>query len=109
MRLYARLHLVNRHRPPINVIVSCVPGPRTPARVARRHARRRSTRSGPIIEGTALNVTAWSYVDRLYVGTLVCPDLVPDPHAIARGLHDALAELVAAADVASVARTGMGG
>ena len=108
VRLYARLHLVNRHRPPVNVIVSCVPGPG--ARLAWPGGTLEAIYSvGPIIEGTALNVTAWSYVDRLCVATLVCPDLVSDPHAIARGLHDALAELMAAADVASVARTGMGG
>ena len=95
MRLYARLHLVNRHRPPINVIVSCVPGPRT--RLAWPGGTLAAIYSvGPLVEGTALNVTAWSYVERLYVGTLTCPDLIEDPHAIASGLHDALAELVRA-------------
>jgi diacylglycerol O-acyltransferase len=107
VRLYARLHLVNRHRPPVNLIVSCVPGPR--ARLAWPGGTLEAIYSvGPIIEGAALNVTAWTYVDRLFVGTLVCPDLVPDPHVIAGGLHRALAELMAAGDVASVAhaRTG---
>jgi diacylglycerol O-acyltransferase len=108
MRLYAGLHLVNRHRPPVNVIVSCVPGPRT--QLAWPGGTLEAIYSvGPVIEGTAVNVTAWSYVDRLCVGILTCPDLVPDPHAIARGLHDALAELVAAAGDVPVERTGSGG
>jgi hypothetical protein len=96
MRLYAASHLVNRHRPPINVIVSCVPGPRV--ELAWPGGTLEAIYSvGPIIEGTALNFTAWSYVDRLCVGTLVCPDLIPDPHRLVAGLHDALAELVGAA------------
>ena len=96
MRLYAGLHLVNRHRPPVNVIVSCVPGPR--AELGWPGGTLEAIYSvGPLIEGTAINVTAWSYVDRLCVGTLTCPDIVPDPHALAAGMHDALAELVAAA------------
>jgi WS/DGAT/MGAT family acyltransferase len=101
MRLYAGLHLVDRHRPPVNVIVSCVPGPRS--QLAWSGGTLEAIYSvGPIIEGTALNVTAWTYVDRLCVGTLTCPDLLPDPHAIALGLHDALAELVAVAEAVPV-------
>ena len=53
----------------------------------------------------AVNVTAWSYVDALCIGTLTCPDLVPDPAAIADGLHDALAELVRAAAASGGERT----
>jgi WS/DGAT/MGAT family acyltransferase len=97
MRLYARLHLVNRHRPPINVIVSSVPGPRTTL-VWPGGTLETIYSVGPLIEGTALNVTAWSYVDRLYVGTLTCPDLIAAPHEIASGLHEALDELVRAAE-----------
>ena len=97
MQLYARLHLVDRHRPPINVIVSSVPGPRTT--LAWPGGTLEAIYSvGPIIEGAAVNVTAWSYVDALCVGTLTCPDLVPDPQVIASGLHDALAELLRAAE-----------
>lgn len=97
MRSYARLHLVDRHRPPVNVIVSSVPGPRSP--LAWSGGTLEAIYSvGPVIEGTGLNVTAWSYVDALHVGTLVCPDLVPDPHAVPRGLHAALAELTQAAN-----------
>lgn len=96
MRLYTRLHLVRRHAPPINVIVSSVPGPRVP--LAWPGGALEAIYSvGPLIEGAALNVTAWSYVDRLCVGALTCPDLVPDPQAITDGLHAALAELVTAA------------
>ncbi len=96
MRLYSRLRLANRHAPPVNVIVSCVPGPRVP--LAWPGGRLEAIYSvGPVIEGAGVNVTAWSYVDRLCVGVLTCPDLVPEPREIADGLQDALAELLGAA------------
>jgi len=96
MRFYAASHIVNAHRPPINVIVSCVPGPRSELAWP-GGALEAISSVGPLIEGVALNFTAWSYVDRLCVGTLVCPDVVPDPDHIVGGLHEALAELVRAA------------
>jgi diacylglycerol O-acyltransferase len=95
MRTYSRWRLADRHRPPINVIVSCVPGPR--AQLGWAGGTLEALYSvGPIVEGAALNVTAWSYVDRLCVGVLCCPDLLPDPHVIADGLRAELATLVAA-------------
>jgi WS/DGAT/MGAT family acyltransferase len=95
MRLYSRLRLADRHRPAVNVIVSCVPGPAHP--LGWPGGRLEAIYSvGPVIEGAAINVTAWSYADRLCVGVLTCPDLVPDPHALAAGLHRALGRLRAA-------------
>jgi diacylglycerol O-acyltransferase len=93
MRAYSRLHLADRHPPPINVIVSCVPGPKT--RLGWPGGTLEAVYSvGPVIEGTGLNVTAWTYVDRLCVGILTCPDLLASPHEVAHGLHVALAELL---------------
>src|SRR5262245_48076895 len=105
MRLYAGLHVVNHHRPPVNVIVSCVPGPR--AELGWPGGTIEAIYSvGPIIEGTALNFTAWTYVDRLCVGALTCPDVIPDLPAIVEGLHDALADLVVAAAATGVRGSG---
>jgi WS/DGAT/MGAT family acyltransferase len=102
LRLYSRLRLADRHRPAVNVIVSSVPGPRV--RLGWPGGELEAIYSvGPIVEGAALNVTAWSYVDRLCIGVLTCPDLVPEPQAIAAGLHAALDELVAAAGRATPA------
>jgi len=92
MRFYSRQRLADRHRPPINVIVSSVPGPRTPLEWSSgRLAAIFSV--GPIIEGAALNVTAWSYADQLHVGVLACPDLVPNVSEIAGGLSRELGRL----------------
>ncbi len=92
MRLTSWLRLAERARQPINLVVSCVAGPREP--LFWETARLEAIWSvGPLVEGAGLNVTAWSYVDRLYVGVLACPDLIADPHEIAEGLGAALVEL----------------
>jgi WS/DGAT/MGAT family acyltransferase len=96
MRLYSRWRLADRHAPPVNVIISCVPGPRIPLRWP--GGRLEAIYSvGPIIEGVGLNVTAWSYIDRLCVGVLACPRFLPDPGDLAERLHVELTELAALA------------
>jgi diacylglycerol O-acyltransferase len=94
MRFYARWRLADRHAPPVNVIVSCVPGPRVPLRWPGGSLEAIYS-VGPIIEGVGLNVTAWSYVDRLCVGLLACPRLLPNPGDVAGRLETELEALVA--------------
>ncbi len=98
MRTYSRLHLADRHRPPINLVVSNVPGPSAPLYVA--GARLGGIWSvGPILEGIGLNITMWSYLDDLNVGMVACPDAMPDLWSLADLLPAALDELVTAAGV----------
>jgi WS/DGAT/MGAT family acyltransferase len=86
--------LANHVRPPLNVILSNVPGPREP--IAFGPIELEAIYSvGPILEGIGCNITAWSYVDRLHVAVLGCPRSVPDPWSLADRLEGALAELVA--------------
>ena len=100
MRLYSRLGLAERHRPPINVIVSNVPGPRDPLYIA--GARLAGIWSvGPILEGIGLNVTVWSYRSALHVGVLGCREHWDDVHVVTDGMAHALDELVARARVRS--------
>jgi diacylglycerol O-acyltransferase len=99
MRLYSRLRLADRHRPPINLVISNVPGPRQPLHIA--GGRLLDLYSmGPILEGIGLNVTVWSYVDRLGFGLVACRETMPDLWDLADHLHDALAELRKAAQAA---------
>ena len=91
-RAYSRLRLADRHRPPINLIVSNVPGPTSPLFVA--GARLVGIWSmGPILENIGLNITVWSYLDQLNFGLVACPHAVPDLRELAAQLHDALEEL----------------
>ena len=93
MRQYSRYGLAERVRPPINVVVSNVPGPREPLYVA--GARMEGIYSvGPILEGIGLNVTVWSYCDQLNVGVIACREHIADPHEITDGMAAALDELL---------------
>lgn len=93
MRLYSRVRGADRVPPPINLVVSNVPGPREPLVVA--GARLDDLFSvGPVLEGIGLNITAWSYLDRINVSLLACPDSLPDLRAVAACFPAALAELL---------------
>jgi WS/DGAT/MGAT family acyltransferase len=82
-------------RPTFNVIVSNVRGPEP-----------LFFDGAPILEiislgelamGLGLNLTGWSYGDRMIVGGVACPEHVPDLWHLTDGLPAALAELIAAA------------
>ncbi len=94
MRTYGRLRLADHHPPPINLVVSNVPGPREPLYVA--GGRMEGIWSvGPILEGIGMNVTVWSYCDDLNVGVIACREHIKDPHEITDGMAEALRDLVA--------------
>jgi diacylglycerol O-acyltransferase len=96
-RLYSRFRLAERHRPPINLVISNVPGPPRPLYVA--GAKLLSIYSmGPILENIGLNITVWSYLDQMNFGIVACRETLPDLRVLATSLHDALAELHKAAD-----------
>ncbi len=97
MRLYARTHLADRHRPIFNLTISNVPGPPFPLWSAGAKMVANFP-LGPIFDGAALNMTVMSYQDRLDFGIQTCPDVIDDAWALADGLHEALAELLAAVD-----------
>lgn len=93
MRWYSRIRGASWHSPPFNVIVSNVPGPRETADIG--GARLADLFSvGPLIEGIGLNVTVWSYVDRMNFSLLSCPDLIDDLDGLAARFAPALEELL---------------
>jgi WS/DGAT/MGAT family acyltransferase len=96
MRAYSRRRGADRHPAPFNLVVSNVPGPRE--QVSFAGARLTELFSvGPILEGIPLNVTVWSYLDRMHFSLLACPDNIADVRSIATRLDHGLAELIAAA------------
>ena len=101
VRAWAHSHLSNITPPPLNVVISSVPGPRRPLRFGPAVIDAIYS-VGPILEGIGLNLTAWSYGDALYVAVLGSPASVPDPWLIADALAPALAELVASPPLAAV-------
>jgi len=91
-RLEARLRIADAHRPASNLVVSNVPGPREPlfwsgSRLLELYS------VGPLSEGIGLNLTIWSYCDRLFVGALACREQLPELPELVDALHAELAEL----------------
>jgi diacylglycerol O-acyltransferase / wax synthase len=92
IRLWARTRLANWTRPPINLVASNVVGPRRPLELDGGVVTALYS-VGPILEGIGLNITAWSYVDRLYVSVLGCPASLPEPWTLIDDLTGASDEL----------------
>ena len=77
IRLAARLRLADRMAPPVNVIISNVPGPRQPLYLDGARLQQYIPVS-TIGEGMGLNITVHSYLDELDFGLVSCRELVPD-------------------------------
>ncbi len=95
-RLHSYFRLADFYPSPSNLVVSNVPGPRVPlywsgAKLVELYS------VGPLSEGIGLNLTVWSYGDRMYCALLACHEQVSDPHAITEGMHDELRLLLDAA------------
>jgi len=104
-RIHARLRLADAYPPASNLVVSNVPGPREPlfwggSRLLELYS------VGPLSEGMGLNLTLWSYCDRLSVGALACREHFPELRELVDALHVELSELeaVAASDSAAASR-----
>ncbi len=81
-RLAARVRIADRTNPPANLVISNVPGPRTPLTLGGaklKHYYPIST----IVDGQGVNITVQSYVDVLDFGLVGCRDLVPDVAVLA--------------------------
>ncbi len=92
MWLYSRSGAASHHPPPFNLVVSNVRGPGEEVGISGSTLRDLFS-VGPILEGIGLNVTAWSYVDRMNFSFLSCPDLMPDLAPLVAELPRALDEL----------------
>lgn len=79
-----------------NLTVSNVPGPRERGRVGGAMLREFYS-VGPLLTGSALNITVWSYVDQLNISVLTDDQTFHDPHEVTEALQHALAEIRRAA------------
>lgn len=96
-RLYSSLHLSDHHPVVHNLIFSNVPGPPMPLYLA--GARLSGLYPlGPITDGAGLNITVVSLENRIGVGMISCPELIPRIWDLADAIPVALGELVSAAD-----------
>jgi hypothetical protein len=95
-RMYTATGLDTRTRPVMNLIISNVPGPPFPLYTAGATVKAMYP-MGPLLFGTGINITVFSYVDRIDFGFMVCREVVPDPWEIADGIAISLTELQKAA------------
>jgi WS/DGAT/MGAT family acyltransferase len=95
-RALAGTRVFDKVPPPFNVTVSSVRGPDFSLFCAGSRVVDLSP-VGPMAEGIGLNVTVFSYLDRVQFGLFGCRKLLPELDTVARFIDDALAELVACA------------
>ncbi|MFI6596600.1 wax ester/triacylglycerol synthase family O-acyltransferase [Nonomuraea sp. NPDC050536] len=89
----AAFELVGRTSPPINVVVSNIPGPQFPLHIAGVRLLAHYPVSVVTDVSGGLNITVFSYDGRLDIGITACRKRVPDVWDFPGYLRDALAEL----------------
>ena len=95
-RMYTLAGLDALTPPIMNLIISNVPGPPFPLYTAGARIEALYP-MGPLLYGTGVNITVFSYTGRIDFGFMVCRDLVDDHWSLADGIPLALAELLVAA------------
>ncbi len=97
-QLASRMRFADRTNPPVNVVISNVPGPRQPLYLAGARLLNYYPVS-TIAEGMGLNITVHSYIDTLDIGLVACRELVPDLEVLV-DLH--VAEIAVLAEAAGI-------
>jgi len=95
-RVAAQMRVADYVNPPYNLVISNVPGPRTPLYLAGAKVLGYYPVS-VVADGQGLNITVQSYLDHLDIGLVSCRELVPDLWDLLGYLKDAIDELHEAA------------
>ncbi len=98
-RVAARTRLADRTNPPVNLVVSNVPGPREPLYLTGGARLKGYYPVSTIVDGQGLNITVQSYVDRLDFGLVACRELMPDLWTLMDLIMAEIAALAAATGV----------
>ncbi|HEV3379174.1 MAG TPA: wax ester/triacylglycerol synthase family O-acyltransferase [Thermoleophilaceae bacterium] len=76
--------ILGRTRPPLNLVVSNVPGPRSPLFIAGARLEAHYPVSA-VVDGVGLNMTVMSYLDHMDFGVVADRDQLPDVWPLLRG------------------------
>jgi WS/DGAT/MGAT family acyltransferase len=93
-RTTGRLRIADTANPPVNLVVSNVPGPAFPLYLAGAQLEHMYPVS-TITDGMGLNVTVMSYLGSLDIGLIACRELLPDVWSLLGWFRDALDDLKA--------------
>jgi diacylglycerol O-acyltransferase / wax synthase len=97
--------VLGRTRPPLNLVISNVPGPRDPLYCAGALLET-TVPVSVVVDGVGLNMTVMSYRDHLDFGIVTDRGQIPDAWPLMDHLREALAELGAVVSPRRGARTG---
>jgi diacylglycerol O-acyltransferase len=89
------MDILGRTRPPLNLVISNVPGARSPLYIAGAKLEANYPVS-VVVDGVGLNITVMSYLDHLDFGIVADRDSVDDAWSLMEGLSHALDELTEA-------------
>jgi diacylglycerol O-acyltransferase / wax synthase len=87
--------ILGRTRPPLNLVISNVPGPRQPLYIAGARLEAHYPVSA-VVDGVGLNMTVMSYLDRMDFGIVADRDQIGDTWPILRAARRSVDELAAA-------------
>jgi diacylglycerol O-acyltransferase / wax synthase len=90
------VRILGRTRPPLNLVISNVPGPREPLYLAGARLEAHYPVSA-VVDGVGLNMTIMSYRDHIDLGVVTDRDQVRDPWPLVRGAARKLEEFEAVA------------
>jgi len=93
--LYSGLHLARYHRPPFNLVITNVPGPRVPLYLGTARLLE-GFGTAPVLDGLGLIIVVTSYMDDLSVSITSAHEAVPDVERLAADIRASFAELRAA-------------
>jgi hypothetical protein len=96
MSLFSSQHVADRLPPLWNLVISNIAGPAEPLYTTGAKLTHLFP-LGPVQQGSGLNITVMSAIDRLCFGALACADLVPDLEDIGAGFVSEIATLRARA------------
>ena len=80
----------------MNLTISNVPGPRQPGRIGGATISEIYS-VGPLVAGSGMNITVWSYVDQLNISVLTDDRTLKDPHEATDAMISAFTEIRSAA------------
>jgi diacylglycerol O-acyltransferase len=88
----------------MNLTISNVPGPRERGNIEGAVVSEIYS-VGPVVTGSGLNITVWSYVDQLAISVLTDDRTLDDPHEATDAMIDAFAEIRSAAGISGDLRS----